>query len=98
MKRVLMGMGKRSLHLLVILLGFSHLIALNATPLTRTQKMLQDPQGLVASGNSQKTTTEEAYAWEHEDMINGRMDLESQDYPGSGANNRHTPRSPGGKN
>ncbi|KAF7819227.1 Transmembrane channel-like protein [Senna tora] len=25
----------------------------------------------------------------------GRMDLESEDYPGTGANNRHDPRSPG---
>lgn len=27
--------------------------------------------------------------------VEGRMDLESTDYPGTGANNRHDPRSPG---
>ena len=29
------------------------------------------------------------------DFINGRMDLESTDYPGTGANNHHDPRTPG---
>ena len=28
-------------------------------------------------------------------MLERRMDLESTDYPGTGANNRHDPKSPG---
>ncbi|KAK1317458.1 hypothetical protein QJS10_CPA05g00607 [Acorus calamus] len=34
-------------------------------------------------------------ALEVEELGHGRMDLESNDYPGSGANNRHDPRNPG---
>lgn len=30
-----------------------------------------------------------------DDVINARMDLESNDYSGSGANDRHTPKPPG---
>lgn len=29
-----------------------------------------------------------------EEVIEGRMDLESTDYPGTGANNRHDPKAP----
>ena len=29
-------------------------------------------------------------------MVEGRMDLEKNDYPGTGANNRHDPKTPGG--
>lgn len=32
---------------------------------------------------------------EGEGFIEGRMDMESTDYPGTGANNHHDPRTPG---
>lgn len=28
-------------------------------------------------------------------VVEGRMDFESADYPGTGANNRHDPKTPG---
>lgn len=28
-------------------------------------------------------------------VVEGRMDFESTDYPGTGANNRHDPKTPG---
>ncbi|KAF9661232.1 hypothetical protein SADUNF_Sadunf19G0046800 [Salix dunnii] len=31
-----------------------------------------------------------------EGYVEGRMDLQSTDYPGTGANNRHNPKTPGG--
>ncbi|KAK1278263.1 hypothetical protein QJS04_geneDACA003460 [Acorus gramineus] len=34
-------------------------------------------------------------ALEVDELGHGRMDIESNDYPGSGANNRHDPKSPG---
>lgn len=42
---------------------------------------IQDDQGEVGAGNLGE--------------VAARMDIEVNDYPGSGANNRHEPRSPG---
>ncbi|OVA09825.1 hypothetical protein BVC80_1753g20 [Macleaya cordata] len=70
-----------SLHLLVILLGFTHLIFLNAVPIGRTRNLLHETQSqdLLASENTHKAMTLE------EEFINiGKMGLEkNNNYPGS---------------
>ncbi|RZC18560.1 hypothetical protein D0Y65_005696 [Glycine soja] len=39
---------------------------------------------------------EEMFDMAEEFMVERRIDLESNDYPGTGANNRHDPKTPGG--
>ncbi|PIA62733.1 hypothetical protein AQUCO_00200632v1 [Aquilegia coerulea] len=90
-----------SLHLLLILLFCSHqIISMSAVPISRSKNLLHETkaQDLVASKNFHQGITEEA--WEEELTINDRMELESStnDYPGSGPNNRHIPRPPLGRN
>ncbi|BBH03960.1 hypothetical protein Prudu_014970 [Prunus dulcis] len=41
------------------------------------------------AGNNELVTTENNF---YEQTITERMDVELHDYPGSGANNRHTPK------
>ncbi|XP_008787105.1 uncharacterized protein LOC103705237 [Phoenix dactylifera] len=86
-------MGRAFLHLLVILLVFCHHITpSHAVPSTRVQKLLQETGDLPSLGDTSKINIEEAIS----EVISGRMDLQiSNDYPGSGANNRHTPKPPG---
>lgn len=40
------------------------------------------------------TNSEELLEFE-QGYIEGRMDIESNDYPGTGANNHHDPKTPG---
>ncbi|XP_018826566.1 uncharacterized protein LOC108995444 [Juglans regia] len=77
--------------LLVLLLVFSSHVCLNAVPVTRIGSLLHGPQVPQVSENTLMLATEENL---EEPNIAGRMDLELHDYPGSGANNRHTPRPP----
>ncbi|XP_019710034.1 uncharacterized protein [Elaeis guineensis] len=86
-------MGRACLHLLVILLVSCHLITpSNAIPSTRVQKLLQEIGDLPSLGDTSEINMEEAIS----EVISGRIDLQiSNDYPGSGANNRHTPKPPG---
>ncbi|CAK9183738.1 unnamed protein product [Ilex paraguariensis] len=81
------------LHLLVIFVAFSHLIFLNADPTLRARRLLHEGDDSYLSGNTHKIMVVEAL---EEGLINGRMDLENHlnDYPGYGANNRHTPKPP----
>ncbi|KAF3437681.1 hypothetical protein FNV43_RR20437 [Rhamnella rubrinervis] len=80
-------------HLLVILLGFSYFISLNAVPVTRIGNLMRGAlvHDQVAPENTDHLVAKESTIWD-EQAINGRMDVELQDYPGSGANNRHTPK------
>ncbi|XXG70585.1 hypothetical protein AAC387_Pa07g0029 [Persea americana] len=84
-------MGTNILHLLVILVVFHQLISLNFVPITRTRGLLQEPRYQTVLDNGHQAITEET--WKGED-IDGNVDLENRDYPGSGANNRHTPGPP----
>ncbi|MQM19099.1 hypothetical protein Taro_052100 [Colocasia esculenta] len=76
-------------HLLLLLLGFSCLLALGAVPASRSlgyQKLKQEAP--VLSIKDQPAVDEV--------FVRGRMDMQSfNDYPGSGANNRHDPKTPG---
>ncbi|KAL4633665.1 uncharacterized protein LOC142630700 [Castanea sativa] len=77
--------------LLVLLLVFSQLISLNAVPVTRTGNLMHGHQVHLVSQNTHMLATEEK--WD-EQIFSGRMEFELHDYPGSGANNRHTPKPP----
>ncbi|KAK7281762.1 hypothetical protein RIF29_10018 [Crotalaria pallida] len=80
--------------LCVILLGLSHLVYLIAVPITRTETLMQGSHVLALEKiNNYKFIYERNWHWE-EPTITERMDLELHDYPPSGANGRHTPRSP----
>ncbi|KAI4301012.1 hypothetical protein L6164_034330 [Bauhinia variegata] len=84
-------MQKRFLGLLIILLGVSYLLSATAIPGSRTQKLNKDTEALlpfvqVDPGNGEQVLVD----------VEGRMDLETQDYGGTGANNDHEPKSPGG--
>ncbi|XVF54326.1 hypothetical protein PTKIN_Ptkin05aG0172200 [Pterospermum kingtungense] len=75
--------------LLVVLLGLSHIICLNAVPVTRTESLMHGLQLHQVAENGLLVTAEKS---SEAQIIEGRMDVELNDYPGSGANNRHTPR------
>ncbi|WOH06281.1 hypothetical protein DCAR_0625706 [Daucus carota subsp. sativus] len=96
-----MKMNSSSLRqLLLLLLAFSLLLSTTAAvPTSRSLKSIKDTsalQGLhdenwlvqVMANNGELLVVEEI-------AMEGRMDLENTDYPGTGANNRHDPRSPG---
>ncbi|XP_062116532.1 uncharacterized protein LOC133830564 [Humulus lupulus] len=78
--------------LLVILLGFSHLTCSNAIPLTRNERLMQGIQVHLPPGTNNLARAESI--WEAQ-TIPERVDVELHDYPGSGANNRHTPKPQG---
>ncbi|KAM0952968.1 hypothetical protein DsansV1_C02g0018981 [Dioscorea sansibarensis] len=84
-------MERTFIHLLVLLLAFSHFISCSiAIPSTRTQKLVQDVEEIPMLTNAFK-----GIKFEDEDIIERRMDIEKEDYPGSGPNDRHTPKPPG---
>ncbi|RDX73379.1 hypothetical protein CR513_47023, partial [Mucuna pruriens] len=86
--------------LLIIFLCFSHILSASAIPATRTQNLKgeEDSSSLpslarmddaVGNGEGVVVDTEEGF-------IARRVDLETQDYEGTGANTDHDPKSPGG--
>ncbi|XP_016442365.1 uncharacterized protein LOC107767789 [Nicotiana tabacum] len=84
--------GNNALLLLIALLAISNIFSFNAAPISRnTRLFLHENQELPPPAYTNQMMKLEAM---EEEFINGRMDLESHDYPGSGANNRHTPRPP----
>ncbi|XP_038895124.1 uncharacterized protein LOC120083435 [Benincasa hispida] len=82
-----MAAATHFLRLLVIFLGLCSLLCSNAVPTSRSVSLLRGshPFLLVSSNTHMVTATEE-------EVSRGRMVVALNDYPGSGANNRHTPR------
>ncbi|KAJ4710159.1 Transmembrane protein [Melia azedarach] len=89
---------KTSLKLLVVFLGLSYVVSSTTTMLSGTLKFenenasqIQDSVAKeameVSSDSEELHRVEQAY-------IEGRMDMETRDYGGTGANNRHDPRAP----
>ncbi|KAK9748060.1 hypothetical protein RND81_02G032800 [Saponaria officinalis] len=77
----------RTLHqMLVIILGLSLLNRLNAIPITRSKNLMHE----------YSTSFQPSMKSHHENregrMKGRRLEVEIEDYAGSGANNRHTPR------
>ncbi|KAJ4841133.1 hypothetical protein Tsubulata_007652 [Turnera subulata] len=87
--------------LLVLFLAFSCVLSSLAVPTTRSLKLSseENPSSQVQDVMSQDVMElslgEEILDDATEGYIEGRMDLESTDYPGTGANNHHDPRTPG---
>ncbi|KAK8465826.1 hypothetical protein PHAVU_009G186700 [Phaseolus vulgaris] len=77
---------KGTLLLLLILLGLSHFVCLEAVPVTILD---------LAGVNIHNHKVMIGMKWELvEARIAERMDMELHDYPPSGANGRHTPKPP----
>ncbi|KAL9436349.1 hypothetical protein AB3S75_022408 [Citrus x aurantiifolia] len=90
--------NKACLKLLVLFLGFSFVLSSTAVPATRMAKSdNENPvqvQELLAQEAMEVSDSEELLGME-QGYIEGRMDMESTDYPGTGANNHHDPKTPG---
>ncbi|KAJ4721346.1 Calcium-transporting ATPase 9, plasma membrane-type-like protein [Melia azedarach] len=90
--------NKTFLKLLVLFLGFSYVLSSTATILksenenpSQVQVQVQD---LLAQEATEISDSEELLGVDQA-YIEGRMDMESTDYPGTGANNHHDPKTPG---
>ncbi|KAJ7976450.1 putative Transmembrane protein [Quillaja saponaria] len=88
-----MMLQKGFLRLLVIFLGFSYAIcAASAVPTTRTQKFSKQ---VLPSSVAQDSLMEVMFDVEDQELMERRMDLQINDYGGTGANKDHDPKSPG---
>ncbi|KAG0487864.1 hypothetical protein HPP92_006675 [Vanilla planifolia] len=85
-----MEQKKPVLHLLMILLFLSCHFSLAAT--ARISKSLGSTNQAATDEADQVGNVEESI---EEKFVEGRMEYESPDYPGTGPNNRHVPRAPG---
>ncbi|KAK6249984.1 hypothetical protein QUC31_007462 [Theobroma cacao] len=75
--------------MIVVLLGLYHIVCLNAVPITRIGSLTHGAQVHQVPENTHLVAAEKS---SEAQIIKGRMVVELNDYPGSGANNRHTPR------
>ncbi|KAH7855842.1 hypothetical protein Vadar_029589 [Vaccinium darrowii] len=85
---------KGILKLLVLFLGFSFVLSSAAVPASRSLKSFKDDpavQDLLAQGEMDMRIDGEL----SEGYMEGRMVMESTDYPGTGANDHHDPKTPG---
>ncbi|KAL7192164.1 hypothetical protein ACSBR2_024083 [Camellia fascicularis] len=79
------------LRLLVVLLGFSYLICLNAVPTTRTRNLMLESDAYRISEHSHMENAEESL---EAGGIIRRMEMQLNDYAPPGANTRHNPPNP----
>ncbi|THU51619.1 hypothetical protein C4D60_Mb06t32930 [Musa balbisiana] len=79
----LMVQTKALNHLLTLLLFLSFILSLDAAPLSSNLLM-----SLLVQVIDKPMLFEEGVP------VNGRVDIELDDYPGSGANSRHDPKNP----
>ncbi|XP_054802365.1 uncharacterized protein LOC129306059 [Prosopis cineraria] len=88
---------KSPLQLVIILLGFSFAVSSVAVPASRSLRSNGEEFSRLSTQATpaQGLRNGEEMIEMGEEVIEGRMDLESTDYPGTGANNRHDPRTPG---
>ncbi|XP_004493240.1 uncharacterized protein [Cicer arietinum] len=82
-------MSKAPLQLLTIILLFSFLLSSAAVPTTRSLLNWKNTLDDQLHGGPELRNEEE------ELMAEKRIDFENNDYPGTGANNRHVPKTPG---
>ncbi|KAF1883248.1 hypothetical protein Lal_00030353 [Lupinus albus] len=91
--------NKATLQLLIILLIFSFVLSSASVPTRRsllTKKDKSSIQTTLVQDASEFRNGEGMIDMAEEFMVEGRMDLERNDYPGTGANNKHDPKTPGG--
>ncbi|KAL9271116.1 hypothetical protein AKJ16_DCAP20403 [Drosera capensis] len=82
-------MASNVLRFFAVFLAFSHLVVfvVHAVPVSRSRSLLE----LDAARTSQDTQLDVKEKVWMEPNFGGRMNLELDDYPGSGPNKRHTP-------
>ncbi|KAI9070742.1 hypothetical protein K1719_026997 [Acacia pycnantha] len=84
---------KSSLQLLIIILvAFSFVVSSVAVPASRSLLFIGEEFSRLSAQTTQFQDLVDLK--DEEEEIEGRMDLESTDYPGTGANNRHDPKVP----
>ncbi|KAK1582929.1 hypothetical protein Q3G72_022694 [Acer saccharum] len=87
---------KACLRLMLLFLGFSYLLSSTATRnLKSNNEIPSSVQEILAQDAILEVSeTEELFGMSENDFER-RMDLENTDYPGTGANNHHDPKTPG---
>ncbi|CAD5195798.1 unnamed protein product [Musa acuminata subsp. burmannicoides] len=83
-----------SLRLLLISLALAHLIAASHAVPSTSDHLLLIPTPVVFSELNLSPSRLMQVINEDEEAKIQRMDIEINDYPGSGANDRHTPKPP----
>ncbi|KAK7266990.1 hypothetical protein RIF29_19652 [Crotalaria pallida] len=86
------------LRFLVTLLGLSYVLSVSAIPATRTKNLsVQDAAVMpsIAPDSLNMENGEEMLVDMDEEFMKRRIDLEIQDYGGTGANRDHEPKAPG---
>ncbi|KAK7271124.1 hypothetical protein RJT34_26763 [Clitoria ternatea] len=86
------------LRLLLFLLGFLYVFSVCAIPATRTKNLSGEDISVMPSVQLQgalKLENQEILVDVEEGLMERRVDLETQDYGGTGANKDHDPKSPG---
>ncbi|XP_042512740.1 uncharacterized protein LOC122087611 [Macadamia integrifolia] len=88
------------LRFLILFLGFSYVVS--SLPIPQSSAFLKsgyEEYTPIQEFMEQGLMDERNYGGKglelDEAIIRGRMDIETNDYPGTGANNNHDPRSPG---
>ncbi|KAI3452849.1 hypothetical protein Pfo_009512 [Paulownia fortunei] len=92
-------MAGNALNLFVTILAFYFLISLVDLPTSRAIHLLHERQAIPSPEDTlqmnKAENLRETMEMVEDEFFHSRMDFEiNRDYPGSGANNRHTPNPP----